>query len=202
MGLKIVVQQQITPIVIETDWKEIIGMFQTNTMHYTNIINDCMLLLLQLDRPPIQHIYRKQNCVADSLVKYGVMHAQDNCILFAHHIFLPHLFTSKITKEHYRGGSLISTIKEARKGTTKRSKKRKKDKKDLKAKECGWFFWKRTRGQQKRGKDRKENEKNGKGDGKEEAKRIKKRVCCSFFEGDRKQKEKKTKKDGLLLRIT
>lgn len=83
MGLKIVVQQQLTPIVVETDAHEIIGMFKTTTMHYTNIINNCRLLLL-LPRHPIQHVYKEQNCVANSLAKHGATHvSENNCLLFA-----------------------------------------------------------------------------------------------------------------------
>lgn len=82
MGLKIVIQQHLKPIIIETDAHAIISMFNSTTMQYINLINDCRLLLLQLDSPPLQYIYREQNCVTDSLVKYGVMHAQESCILF------------------------------------------------------------------------------------------------------------------------
>ncbi|XP_075075263.1 uncharacterized protein LOC142162667 [Nicotiana tabacum] len=40
------------------------------------------LLLLQLDSPPLQSIYREKNCVADSLANYGAMHANECCLLF------------------------------------------------------------------------------------------------------------------------
>ncbi|XP_019223735.1 PREDICTED: uncharacterized protein LOC109205474 isoform X2 [Nicotiana attenuata] len=40
------------------------------------------LLLLQLDSPTLQNIYREQNCVANSLANYGALHAKETCLLF------------------------------------------------------------------------------------------------------------------------
>ncbi|XP_075104621.1 uncharacterized protein LOC142178786 [Nicotiana tabacum] len=96
-GLQIAVQKYLKPIIIETDAHAIIGMFKAPTMHFTNIINDCRLLLQQLDSLPLQVIYREQNCVPDSLARYGVMHAQEHCLLFG---TPPHFAMSFYEQDH------------------------------------------------------------------------------------------------------
>lgn len=84
MELQIVVRNQLPPIVIKIDAQEIIGMLTTPNMHYTNIINDCRLLLLHLGSPPIHHVYREKNSIVNSLPKYGAKHADgSSCLLFA-----------------------------------------------------------------------------------------------------------------------
>lgn len=76
-------RHQYTPFIIETDAHNILSMLDTNNIRYTNILNDCKLLLQQLGRPSLQHDYREENSIADSLAHYGAKQAITNsCILF------------------------------------------------------------------------------------------------------------------------
>nr|XP_033511040.1 uncharacterized protein LOC117275826 [Nicotiana tomentosiformis] len=46
------------------------------------------LLLLQLGSPPIHHIYKEQNRMADSLAKYGAKQADgSSCLLFVRELY-------------------------------------------------------------------------------------------------------------------
>ncbi|XP_019235421.1 PREDICTED: uncharacterized protein LOC109215764 [Nicotiana attenuata] len=99
MGLKIAVQMQLKSLTIETDAQAIIGMFNAPPIQYTNIINDCRLLLLQLDNPPLQHIYREQNSVADSVATYGAMHLTEQCSVFER----PPLFAMSSYIQNHQG---------------------------------------------------------------------------------------------------
>ncbi|OIT21644.1 putative ribonuclease h protein, partial [Nicotiana attenuata] len=70
-GLRLSLQYGYYPLEINLDAKEVITLLHTNNPHYTNLVNDCRLLLRQLGDPIIQHIYREANMVADGLAKYG-----------------------------------------------------------------------------------------------------------------------------------
>ncbi|OIT00171.1 hypothetical protein A4A49_59994, partial [Nicotiana attenuata] len=70
-GLKMVYENNIRPLEVEVDAKEITILLHTDNIAFPNMINDCMYYCGQLGNPVVRHAYREQNMVADQLAKAG-----------------------------------------------------------------------------------------------------------------------------------
>lgn len=70
-GLKITMDQNLTPLKIATDSTEVIDMLHNGLLAYEPIIYECRQLMQQLRNPLIRHTFREQNKVVDALAKEG-----------------------------------------------------------------------------------------------------------------------------------
>ncbi|XP_019238630.1 PREDICTED: uncharacterized protein LOC109218713 [Nicotiana attenuata] len=68
-GLRIAIQQNLSPLHVEVDAKEVITMLDCDNIIYANLLFDCRHLLLKLRNPRVHHAYREQSRVADQLAR-------------------------------------------------------------------------------------------------------------------------------------
>ncbi|OIT28238.1 hypothetical protein A4A49_54217 [Nicotiana attenuata] len=65
-----VLGEQLPPLTIETDCKELINLIDNKNCSY-NLISDCRCLLIRARDPPPHHVCREANQAADSMAKNG-----------------------------------------------------------------------------------------------------------------------------------
>lgn len=70
-GVKIDLKENLLPLIIETDCLELTYLFQSKNYLYKNLLYDCRYLLGKANDPPVKHIFREANGVADLLAKNG-----------------------------------------------------------------------------------------------------------------------------------
>ncbi|KAF3626903.1 hypothetical protein FXO37_30154 [Capsicum annuum] len=70
-GLHLAIDHNLIPLDICVDSLQVINMLNNENLLYNSIILECRSLLEKMGNPPVHHIYRKQNRVADSLAKLG-----------------------------------------------------------------------------------------------------------------------------------
>ncbi|OIT40651.1 hypothetical protein A4A49_61144 [Nicotiana attenuata] len=58
-------------LTIEYDCKELTKLMNSNDGYYQNLVDDCRGLLQEMEDPPLKHIFREANKVADKLAKKG-----------------------------------------------------------------------------------------------------------------------------------
>ncbi|OIT21625.1 hypothetical protein A4A49_65833, partial [Nicotiana attenuata] len=70
MGLKVALEQGLSPIVIDTDSEMVLKMLKHGKLTHNTVISECRYLMEQVGNPVIGHSY-EQNQVADLLAKEG-----------------------------------------------------------------------------------------------------------------------------------
>lgn len=72
-GLELAFTKNLFPLILETDCQVLSLLIQPsmNNASYTNLIHDCRFLIAAMDHPPVGHIYREANSVANVLANYG-----------------------------------------------------------------------------------------------------------------------------------
>ncbi|OIT39444.1 putative ribonuclease h protein [Nicotiana attenuata] len=70
-GLKLAYENNIAPLEVEVDEKDLILLLHSENIAFSNLIADCRYYLGQLGNPVVKHAYREQNMVADQLAKSG-----------------------------------------------------------------------------------------------------------------------------------
>ncbi|XP_009770934.1 uncharacterized protein [Nicotiana sylvestris] len=70
-GLKLAYENNIRPLEMEVDVKEVTMLLHTNNIAFSCMIIDCRYYLGQLGNPVVQYAYKEQNMVADQLAKAG-----------------------------------------------------------------------------------------------------------------------------------
>ncbi|XP_019241745.1 PREDICTED: uncharacterized protein LOC109221747, partial [Nicotiana attenuata] len=70
-GLKIAIQQNIRPLVVETDCYALVNMLTNDNGLYQNLITDCRWMFSRAREPQVTHVFREANGVADILAKHG-----------------------------------------------------------------------------------------------------------------------------------
>lgn len=68
-GLNQSLRNNLKPLEINTNSKEVIKMFHEGNSHCDVILDKCRLMLGELGRAPVHHCHREQNGVADNLAK-------------------------------------------------------------------------------------------------------------------------------------
>ncbi|KAF3644481.1 hypothetical protein FXO38_20144 [Capsicum annuum] len=84
VGLQMALLHNLGPLEINIDAEQIIKFF-TNTESNPNnsaLLADCRFLLLRQDSPPLIHIYREQNRLADSFAKRAITAALPSSLAF------------------------------------------------------------------------------------------------------------------------
>lgn len=69
--LQLAYNSSLVPLKVNVDASELLTVIHNGNMRFTNIISDCRHLLNQLHNPPVNHVYREENGVADRLAKEG-----------------------------------------------------------------------------------------------------------------------------------
>ncbi|WMV51750.1 hypothetical protein MTR67_045135 [Solanum verrucosum] len=80
-GLRIALERGLVPLEVNVDCKEIKTLIRGEHPTYGNILFDCRDLLHRLGNPPVHHIFRETNQVADALAKEGAKMDQINSFL-------------------------------------------------------------------------------------------------------------------------
>ncbi|KAF3656309.1 hypothetical protein FXO38_14204 [Capsicum annuum] len=81
-GLTIAERENLVPLKINIDSKEVIIMLKQGNLHYNALLDECRLRLRMLECPPISHCYREQSDVADLLAKFGAATGHHQNTLF------------------------------------------------------------------------------------------------------------------------
>lgn len=68
-GLNLAKSKGLYPLVIEIDCKELINKMTNSDCYFQNLVDDCKGLLQEVGDPPMKHIFREENGVADKLAK-------------------------------------------------------------------------------------------------------------------------------------
>lgn len=76
-GLQIIKDHQLTPVVINIDFNEVVSMLQSGNLHYNTIIDECSLRLGRIENPQVVHCFREQNNVVDVMARKGAADAVD-----------------------------------------------------------------------------------------------------------------------------
>ncbi|XP_070042854.1 uncharacterized protein [Nicotiana tomentosiformis] len=93
LGLKIAIDQGLSPIVIDTNSETVLEMLKNGNLTHNPIISGCRYMIEQLGNPAIGHSYREQNQVADLLAKEGARkEAFDKTQILA----VPPVFANKV----------------------------------------------------------------------------------------------------------
>lgn len=71
-GLEITEKNNLLPLKINIDSKEIIQMLKKGNLHYNALLDDCRLKLRRLGSPSITHCFRERKKVVDAITKLGV----------------------------------------------------------------------------------------------------------------------------------
>lgn len=69
-GFRIIEIHNLLPTEINNDSQEIIKMLKAGNLFYNAVLDDCSLTLRRLGGPVVQHNYREQNNVVDTLAKH------------------------------------------------------------------------------------------------------------------------------------
>nr|XP_009763453.1 PREDICTED: uncharacterized protein LOC104215364 [Nicotiana sylvestris] len=70
-GLKLAYENNIAPLEVDVDAKDLILLLHSQNIDFSNLIADCRYYLGQLGNPVVEHAYREQNMIADQLAKAG-----------------------------------------------------------------------------------------------------------------------------------
>nr|XP_009765799.1 PREDICTED: uncharacterized protein LOC104217298 [Nicotiana sylvestris] len=70
-SIKIALKENLLPLIIETDCLELSYLLKSKNCLYQNLLDDCRYLLGKANDPPVKHIFREANGVADLLAKNG-----------------------------------------------------------------------------------------------------------------------------------
>ncbi|WMV53491.1 hypothetical protein MTR67_046876, partial [Solanum verrucosum] len=80
-GLTIALTYNLTPLEINVDCQDILHCLANDHPSYSNSLADCRELLLKLGNPLVQHKYREENQVADTLAKEGSRLKEANSLI-------------------------------------------------------------------------------------------------------------------------
>ncbi|OIT21161.1 hypothetical protein A4A49_59622, partial [Nicotiana attenuata] len=70
-GLRLTLNHNLVPLIVETDSQVLIQMLSSNNLAFSHILMDCRHLLEKLGSPHVGHIFREANVIADKLACYG-----------------------------------------------------------------------------------------------------------------------------------
>ncbi|OIS99640.1 hypothetical protein A4A49_62642, partial [Nicotiana attenuata] len=101
--VKLALGENLLPIVIEADCLELTNLIKSNNCQYQNLIDDRRYLLRKANDPPLKHVFREANGVADLLAKTGC-NLDTFCIL-QNYVFPP-AFVSHVPERDSLGTML------------------------------------------------------------------------------------------------
>lgn len=70
-GLRIAAEQNLLPLEINIDSKEVISMLKVGNLLYDDLLDDCKSRIRRLGRPQVTHCFKEANGVADVMAKLG-----------------------------------------------------------------------------------------------------------------------------------